>query len=333
MKSQKKKDKKVVFIPQGHKINREWAESLNAKFIKTYASGEGGNNPLWKRMMRAFFTCFAYFKIPKDTDAIFVEEGLGILPAYLFLKLRKNKKGVVLLSGPLPYYLNDPSSGIFYKFRKSIWKVINRFEGVIVKSPITYDLINVPDENKKIVYSYVDNEKLFKIKSHKNNLISLGKIAEIKGINKMLNVFKEVRKEFPKTKYYVLGKGELPEKPKGLEKVGYTKEIEKYFEKSSIMLHLSRADAFPLAVLEAMAAGVVPIVSDKVGTKDIIKKIDSSLIVDVEDEKQAEEKIKELLRNKRKLNRLSKRCREEASKLTKEKQIKKFQKAFWGFVE
>jgi len=327
----KKRNKKVAYILQGHKINREWAKSLNAEFIETFASGQVGNNPTWKRLLRAFLTCFAFFKIPKDADALFVEEGLGIFPAYLFLKLRKNKKGVVLLSGQLPYYLNDKNSGIFYKFRKPIWKIINSFDGIIVKSPITYDLVHVEDKKKKIVYSHMDNNKLFKIKKHQDNIISIGKVEYRKGNDLMLNVFKEIKKDFPNTRYYLLGKGELPEEVEGVKKVGYTKEIEKYLEKSSIMLHLSRADAFPLAVLEAMASGVVPIISEKVGTKEILKKVDPSLIV--KNKEEATKKAKELLNYNKKLNKLSKLCKKEVAKLTKEKQIKKFQDAFWSFVE
>lgn len=328
----------ITFIRESHKINFEWAKSLDAyivqnpKFdkIKNTNNGEEGT-PNWKRALKAFASIFVVIKrIPKDTDILFVEEGLGIFPAYIYKKLWR-KKAILLLSGQLPYYLNEPSSGIIYKLRKPLLKMINGFDGILVKSYITYDLIKIPDYKKRVIYSHINNDDLFKIKNNGINLISIGNEGGRKGIDKMLNVFQEVKKENPNLKYYSLGKVTTNRTPEGFIKVGYEKNIKKYLKDSSILMQLSSADAFPLAVLEAMASGVVPIISEKVGTKDIIKNIDEELIVKSEEE--AVKKIKSLLNNPEELKRLSKRCREEAEKLRGEKQIKKFQEVFWELVK
>jgi glycosyltransferase involved in cell wall biosynthesis len=49
-----------------------------------------------------------------------------------------------------------------------------------------------------------------------------------------------------------------------------------------VYLHPARFESFGLSVVEAMAAGLIPIVTEMTGSKDLVKKVDSSLIVPVD---------------------------------------------------
>ena len=55
-------------------------------------------------------------------------------------------------------------------------------------------------------------------------------------------------------------------------------EIEPWLERASLYLHCARGDAFPTATIEAMTAGLVPIVSEWTGTRQIVKEVDRRLI-------------------------------------------------------
>jgi glycosyltransferase involved in cell wall biosynthesis len=99
----------------------------------------------------------------------------------------------------------------------------------------------------------------------------------------------------------------------------------------SIYVNLSRLDPFGVGVIEAMAVGLIPIVSENVGAKVIIEKVDKTLIVNSEEK--AVIKILELFSNRIKLAKLSQKLKKKAiEECNKEKSIKKFKKALYSFI-
>jgi glycosyltransferase involved in cell wall biosynthesis len=51
---------------------------------------------------------------------------------------------------------------------------------------------------------------------------------------------------------------------------------------SALYVHCSRGDAFPGSSIEAMMAGLVPLVSEWTGTKQLVKQVDASLVVQLD---------------------------------------------------
>ena len=62
--------------------------------------------------------------------------------------------------------------------------------------------------------------------------------------------------------------------PAALKFVGRCSDLAPVFATASVYLHPGRGDAFPLSVLEAMAAGLVPIVSEWTGAKEVVEQVD-----------------------------------------------------------
>jgi glycosyltransferase involved in cell wall biosynthesis len=60
------------------------------------------------------------------------------------------------------------------------------------------------------------------------------------------------------------------------------------FSEAALHLHLGRGDAFPIAVLEAMLAGVPAIVSKWTGTKEAVARVHANLIVELDPRRAAE---------------------------------------------
>ncbi|MEA2157514.1 MAG: hypothetical protein QOE11_3654 [Solirubrobacteraceae bacterium] len=56
--------------------------------------------------------------------------------------------------------------------------------------------------------------------------------------------------------------------------------VQELFAEAQVFVLPSRSDAFSYAVLEAMAAGVVPIVTPEVGASEIVRRIDSRLVIE-----------------------------------------------------
>lgn len=63
--------------------------------------------------------------------------------------------------------------------------------------------------------------------------------------------------------------------------VGRDYNIKKYIEKSSFYIHPGEYEAFALSVFEAMTGGLIPIVSNKTGARELVNKIDPRLVVDL----------------------------------------------------
>jgi glycosyltransferase involved in cell wall biosynthesis len=110
-------------------------------------------------------------------------------------------------------------------------------------------------------------------------------------------IFKDIRKDFPDLKFFVIGKGPLLSE---LSKVGkslsgfyvlgyrpyaYIKEILRH---CLIFVYPARMKAFVLPVMESMAAGLIPIVTRRTGAKDLVELVNPGLIVEVNTDKIAQ---------------------------------------------
>lgn len=139
------------------------------------------------------------------------------------------------------------------------------------------------------------------------NIITIGRLSPEKGQKDLIDVFKMVNKELPKTKLFMVGDGPLK---KELE--NYTKELkltnkiiftgflgdkgkEKYILDSSIFILPSYTESFGLVLIEAMSYGLPCIAFDSSdGAKELLKNNVGILVKDRNKEKMAEEIIKEL---------------------------------------
>ena len=72
--------------------------------------------------------------------------------------------------------------------------------------------------------------------------------------------------------------------------VGRQKDLPSFFNNSDLCVHVTNGDAFPIATLEAIRAGLPTMVSNLTGTKEVVAKIDTNLVVPM-DEHVVSEKI------------------------------------------
>lgn len=172
-------------------------------------------------------------------------------------------------------------------------------------------------ENKigktKCIYipNVIDSLPDKKSKLINKNIITIGRLSPEKGQKDLIDVFKIVNKELPKTKLFMVGDGPLK---KELE--NYTKELkltdkiiftgflgdkgkEKYILDSSIFILPSYTESFGLVLIEAMSYGLPCIAFDSSdGAKELLKNNVGILVKDRNKEKMAEEIIKELKNKK-----------------------------------
>jgi len=322
---------KIAFLYEGpHAVHAAWAKSVNAKFIPNFGAGCKKGSSFLSRLVRIALAPAKLRQIPKNTNVLLLEGGLGFVVGFLFKKIRK-KKVLMIASDPLFYEL---------KRRPFLAKIgyfmMKNFDGFIPTSKLMSSLI--PFKNKKIVHPFAEVERFNKVKVdlNKKNIIYVGVLNKQKGVDRVIKLFLKLQKKIPKAKLFLVGEGPLK---KEIEKInnkniiltGFVKNPESYMKECSIYTNLSRLDPFGVGVVEAMVHGLVTIVSEGVGAKDIIEKVDKTLIVDSEEK--AVIKILDLFSNRIKLTKLSQKLKKKAiEECSKEKSIKKFKKAFYSFI-
>lgn len=168
-------------------------------------------------------------------------------------------------------------------------------------------------ENKigktKCIYipNVIDNLPDKRSKLTNKNIITIGRLSPEKGQKDLIDVFKIVNKELPKTKLFIVGDGplkkELENYTKELkltDKIIFTgflgnKEKEKYILDSSIFILPSYTESFGLVLIEAMSYGLSCIAFDSSdGARELLKNDVGILVKDRNKEKMATEIIKEL---------------------------------------
>lgn len=143
------------------------------------------------------------------------------------------------------------------------------------------------------------------------NIITIGRLSPEKGQKDLIDVFKLVNKELPKTKLYIVGDGSLKEELREYTKnlklqdniifTGFLDEKgkEKYILDSSLFVLPSYTESFGLVLIEAMSYGLPCIAFDSSdGAKELLKDNVGILIKDRNKDKMAETIIK-LLNNKK----------------------------------
>ncbi|MEM2561528.1 MAG: glycosyltransferase family 4 protein [Candidatus Bathyarchaeia archaeon] len=112
----------------------------------------------------------------------------------------------------------------------------------------------------------------------------IGAFSHVKGVDLLPKIITKVRTRFREAELLVIGKGTTKlNKVEGMKILGYIHHdiLPSYLSSCSIYLHPARFDALPVSVVEAMAAGLIPIVTEMTGSKDIVKEVSSDLIVPV----------------------------------------------------
>ena len=114
-----------------------------------------------------------------------------------------------------------------------------------------------------------------------NVAVTVGRSWRYKGVDLLVDAWPIVRESFPDAELHVVGSGhpEAYGDVGGVRRRGYVEELADAFTPASLFVQPSRVDTFPVSTLEAMRAGLVPLVTKTTGTRSEARAIDSSLVV------------------------------------------------------
>ncbi len=166
---------------------------------------------------------------------------------------------------------------IFFKYLKVIPVAISKnIQQTICKQ------YKLKEKQVPIIFNGIQLNNCIKKDNYKktNNILNIGRFAEQKNHDEMIEIFKEVLNQFPYYKLKLIGEGQL--KNTIIEKVktcGLTEKVEFCGIKDNCYLDLNHSDifiltskweGFPIALIEAMGTGVPCIAYGVGGITEII---------------------------------------------------------------
>lgn len=154
---------------------------------------------------------------------------------------------------------------------------------------------NVPKEKTCVIHNPISSLpelKENKQKTDEKRFITVGRLTEVKGYERILEILSKLKTPFI---YTIIGNGSLKEqifskaKELGIEKnithVEFSNELGKYFSENDIFLQGSYVEGFPNAALESCVVGT-PVIAFNApgGTKEIINNGVNGYIVENQEE-------------------------------------------------
>ena len=314
--------------------HKKWNDGQHSKFFLIYA---------W------IYNALA-FKESSKYD-IFLVSGSHFSPFIMkFLRLKKRQKIVAHLGDETMYFLY---SGYYGKFMTFVLKMLlNQYDALLCEGQMAADLAKLNGITKPRIYTTylgVPKERQYKLlkinpQLDQNNLITIssgpkGWREYYKGLDLMVACYSKAFEINNSLTFTIVGNWDIEVQNrlksnlsdacvKSINFVGQTSEIDKYLSNSTIYFHTSRGDAFPTVVLEAMAAGLIPIVSEWTGSKEVIETIDKSLIVPLEKELIISKLIEICAFNIEKRRELSSKMKSVSQNYTEEFAINHYQSTF-----
>ena len=167
--------------------------------------------------------------------------------------------------------------------------LLRKIDGVIAIGKMIADQVEQLFPNVKIflMYPTLDEKRLEQLKSLSYNpgahsLIQIGgRDYKYKGVDLTLSLLKYLPEIEPGLELIILGHNPSELNIKTSERLklpGKVDNVPEYLRLACLMVHPGRGDAFPVATLESMAAGVPVMVSELTGTKELLFEVDNRLV-------------------------------------------------------
>jgi glycosyltransferase involved in cell wall biosynthesis len=249
----------------------------------------------------SWFLCAATLPRRREHD-VFLVDNVHFAPVLMKrLFLRDDQKIVVDLASHTMFFLVSNRFSPPVK-RLHVWALRN-YDALICEGKMTVDMARrlLGESCPPIYETFVGApaQRLEALRSTRPNLESRRIVfvgsgpgefrLDYKGLDLMVEAVLIAIESDPEIEFDILGEwdpelvNELTSKlpPRSRDRIhfrGKVDQIAEWFGRASLCLHTARGDAFPTSTVEAMSAGVVPLVSEWTGTRQIVSEISDRLI-------------------------------------------------------
>lgn len=194
----------------------------------------------------------------------------------------------------------------------------------------------------RIAHPYIEDELYKRLSDIRPNLeghtiLSVGHgTSSRKGMDILIEALKLVRDQYGDAELYIIGRDHPPSwnDIDGVHVEGFVEDLTHYFKNSSVFVQASRVlDTFPVATLESLRSGLPTIVTELVGTQEIIKELDSNFIRKVNAEDISEAILYYFGLSDSKKGELSLMSKEISNKFNKKEMCELFHREFNNLLE
>jgi glycosyltransferase involved in cell wall biosynthesis len=326
---------KICFVYQGpHPSHKGFAEAINAIFSSYQFTNLQAP---W-----SIKSVLGGLTLPK-ADIYICEGGAPLIPVWIKKKFNRRAVNIELVGDETFMILEDKHGKISRHnlYLHIIKTVMKEIDGALAVSRLTEKSIRkYLDIPTAVVYPYIE-EELYKRLIYVNpdlesyNIVSVAHGRFSKGMDILVKAFEIVRREFKEAELFIVGKGHPKdwEKINGIRVLGYVENLGGVFEKCSLFVQSSRFDAFSVATLEALRAGLPAIVTEMTGAREVVEKLGKGFVRKVDAEDIANGILKYFDLSEEEKSKLSEKARQLSEPFNKNEMCERFKKEFWKIVE
>lgn len=282
----------------------------------------------------------------RDYDLIHVH-GLGFFSDFLALTKPLHRKPLVLSTHGGIFHTQRLRALKGLYFRLWLRLLLRAFDKVVAVSEADKRLFSAVSSNVALIPNAIEvRDSPQSRRAEGNTFLYIGRFSRNKRLDNLLKTFSLLKHRLPDLKLYILGedwggiKGELEAlvREGGLEGnvlfLGLIRdraELWHYCSKARFFVSAAEYEGFGLALLEAMASGMVPIVNDIEAFRDLVKDGEEGFLIDYSDPKGAAEAILEIV-GKDPVG-IAERARRRAEGYRWERVIKRFEELYRVVLE
>lgn len=305
-----------------HKVHKQWLNTITKKTVcysfidlRKISESLGGLNQIVALIGSVFF----------PRAKIYLITGPGAAAAVAFNRFFFKSKVISINSDTFFFELERAG---FFKRKYMLW-LLSNIDALVSTSSVMANKAKkytaIPNE---IVHPFCDVSRFKEVKPNYESydICSIATPRYSKGGDLLPKIHKIFRKEFPQSKMYVLGRGDMVESLKkvdGIVCTGFANPMD-YLPKCGLYINPARIEPFGVNIIEAMCSGIPPLVTDQCGASDIVKMVDSWLVS--RSYKQIAEKAIILQKDIKTKKKLGRKSRKLALSLTAGRSTREFKK-------
>ncbi|MFB6143975.1 MAG: glycosyltransferase family 4 protein [Candidatus Nanohaloarchaea archaeon] len=314
-------DKKVlsIYYDECHSVHRDFYQEVG-DIVGFHIDADPGPTNVFRYLKRGF-------QIPADYDAYLM--GGVALRSGLVRKYFGGFDGkIIRMLASQEYY--EAAKG--EKDDKELRFKSRYIDGLLSVSPMMAEYaqqyLDVPTE---VVRPFVPEHQKFsevEYDCEENNILFVGANYYNKNVDSLIKAVESVNKSREeKLKLHLVGKGHEQHESDNIVTHGYVEDLSPLFKKAKFYVQPSKGDAYPVSTLEAMLTKTPTIVTEGVGTKDIVKEVNSDWVTGTKPEELAEALMDNLDMDKEDHKEFAEQLHQKAREFTPENQKEKFSNA------
>jgi len=327
-----------------HPAHRGFAEAVGADLVDYHALSMG---PLSGSVVADVANGLTY----PDYD-VYVVEGSRPLYAALVRRFARGGTVVYLCADHGLYALGEGDfegdsllKSLVGRFGTPLVRAVGRrgIDGVVAVSEFAAEFTRPvvgPDTPIEVAHPFVQPETYDALGDVDPDLdatvaVTVARPWDYKGVDLLVDAWPQVREHVPSAELHVVGGGH-PESygdTAGVTVRGYVEALADAFRPASLFVQPSRMDTFPVSTLEAMRAGVVPLVTDRAGTRSEARAVDASLVVDASRDALADGVVEYFQRDVADRRQLAAVARERGARFDADSRMRAFRAAFEAVLE